>query len=107
MYNSIPQFFPGWQLVSELDSAEFALLERSIELVVLSQSFSVRGLQLALRLRNSVAEKMTYALESIGLIPAGGWEEKRPVLVAQNELSAILGELRGSRGLTTAGQSAR
>ncbi|MCU1415787.1 MAG: hypothetical protein JWN80_3127 [Microbacteriaceae bacterium] len=99
MQNSSTQFFPGWQLVSDLEPAEYAMLERSIELVVLAQAFSIRGLQLALRLRNSVAEKMAYVLESIGIVSTGGWEEQRPVLVAQNELAAILGELRGSRGL--------
>ncbi len=102
MYNSTTQFFPGWQLVAGLDPAEFALLERSIELVVLSQAFSVRGLQLALRLRTSVAQKMAHVLESIGVVQAGEWDAQRPVLVAQNELSAILSELRGSRGLATA-----
>jgi hypothetical protein len=101
MLNSSTQFLPGWQLVSALEPAEFALLERSIELVVLSQAFSVRGLQLALRLRNSVADKITRVLESVGVVPVGGWEEQRPVLVAQNELSAILGDVRSARGLAT------
>jgi hypothetical protein len=101
MQDSSTQFFPGWQLVAGLDPAEFAVLERSIELVLLAQAFSMRGLQLALRLRTSVAEKMAYVLESIGVVPSGGWDEQRPVLFAQNELPAILGELRSSRGLAT------
>ena len=87
----------GEQLIASVDSQDFALLERSIELVVQSQAFSLTGLRAALRLDAPTALHLTLELEALGVIDTGAVEAQRPVLVAMHDLALFLANVRLSR----------
>jgi len=84
----------GEHLIESVDGADFALLERTIELVVQSQAFSRVGLQAALRLSQESAEHLTQELETLGVIELGAPDEPRDVLVAMHDLALFLADVR-------------
>src|SRR4051812_34798019 len=88
---------PGSELVPTFDDREFDLLARAVELVVLAQAFSARGLGLALRIPPESVNRITGVLESIGIVARGGWDDQRPVFASVRELPVLLAELRASR----------
>jgi len=84
----------GEQLIESVDSTDFALLERTIELVVQSQAFSRVGLQAALRLTQESAEHLTAELETLGVIELGDADGQRDVLIAMHDLALFLADVR-------------
>ena len=102
---AIPQA-AGERVIATVDSKDFALLERTIELVVQSQAFSLGGLRAALRLDSVTATHLTLELEALGVIEAGAVEAPRTVLVAMHDLALFLANVRLSRRATADDRSA-
>jgi DNA segregation ATPase FtsK/SpoIIIE-like protein len=99
VYADTPPFLPSSQSVATLDNHDFELLTRAVELVVLSQACSVRGLGLALRIPTmSSAARIAGALEALGVVGPGGADDQRSVLIEPRDLPNLLSELRRSRG---------
>ena len=83
----------GVELVASVDSEEFDLLERAIELVVQSGVFSRVGLQAALRLENDAADELAQELETVGVI------DHDEVLIEVHDLRLFLIDVMASRRL--------
>jgi DNA segregation ATPase FtsK/SpoIIIE-like protein len=80
-----------------LDEGEFALLMRTVELVVQAQTFSCERLQLALQISSESATRMTRSLELLGIISAGEPKAQRRVLVSVRTLPVLLAKLLSGR----------
>jgi DNA segregation ATPase FtsK/SpoIIIE-like protein len=85
------------RVIMALGPKDFALLLRAVELVVVAQAFSRRGIEHALRLEPNIADRLTTLLEGLGVISAGGFEEQRRVLIAMDHLAVLLVRLYGCR----------
>ncbi len=85
------------RVITALGSKDFALLLRAVELVVLAQAFSRRGIEHALRIKPAIADRLTTLLESLGVITSGGFDEQRTVLVGMDHLAVLLVRLYGCR----------
>ena len=96
---AIPQA-EGEELIATVGPQDFALLERTIELVVQSQAFSMLGLRAALRLDAATAAHLTVELEALGVVEEGAAEAPRAVLVAMHDLALFLANVRLSRRAT-------
>jgi hypothetical protein len=90
-------FFERDRVITALGSKDFALLLRAVELVVLAQAFSRRGIEHALRIKPAIANRLTTLLESLGVITTGGFDEQRTVLVGMDHLAVLLVRLYGCR----------
>jgi hypothetical protein len=93
-------FFERDRVITALGAREFALLLRAVELVVLAQAFSRRGIENALRVEPPVADRLTTLLEGLGVISAGGFDEQRRVHVGIDGLAMLLVRLYGCREST-------
>jgi DNA segregation ATPase FtsK/SpoIIIE-like protein len=80
-----------------LSESEFALLMRTVELVVQAQTFSCERLQHALRISQEVAVTMTHSIELLGIISAGEPNAQRRVLVSVRTLPVLLAKMLSSR----------
>ncbi len=85
------------RVITALGPKDFALLLRAVELVVLAQAFSRRGIEHALRIQPKVADRLTTLLEGLGVISSGGFDEQRRVLVSMDHLAVLLVRLYGCR----------
>jgi DNA segregation ATPase FtsK/SpoIIIE-like protein len=89
--------FDDLDISSPIFSTEYDLLDRVIELVVQSGAYSRPGLAAALQLAERKSMRMTFHLETLGVIGSGDLDGPRRVLVPIEELSMFLGELRANR----------
>jgi hypothetical protein len=80
-----------------LSESEFALLMRTVELVVQAQTFSRERLQYALRISEDTANSMTRSIELLGIISAGEPKAQRRVLVSVRTLPVLLAKMLSSR----------
>jgi DNA segregation ATPase FtsK/SpoIIIE-like protein len=80
-----------------LDSQDYELLTRAVELVVQSQAFSRNGLRFALRLSAPAADEITALLEQLGVIADGEPNAAREVRVDAHDLPVMLAALRAYR----------
>jgi len=99
--------FDSDRAVRSLGEKDFALLMRSAELVVLSQSFVCSRLRDALRIPLRDAEIMTSLLEVLGVIASGPADAERDVLVETQDLPKLLGKILTARESGTAAITAR
>ena len=76
---------------------EFDLLDRVVELVVQSGTFSRPALAAALQLTERKSMRLTFQLETLRVIDTGHLDERRRVLVPVGSLSTMLGDLRADR----------
>ncbi|TBN57027.1 hypothetical protein EYE40_06220 [Glaciihabitans arcticus] len=76
---------------------EYDLIDRVIELVVQSGAFSRPALAAALRLAERKSMRLTFQLETLGIIGGGDLDGPRRVLVSIAELGSVLGDLRADR----------
>ncbi len=88
--NHAPELPDGDRIVRALNPQDFALLVRTVELVVQASAFSRRGIALALRLPDDKADRLTQLLELLEVITPGGFEEQRRVLVDLDQLTNTL-----------------
>jgi len=79
---------------------EFDLLDRVIELVVKSGSFSGPLLAAALRLSDRKVARLTHELEELGVIARGAERSARAVLVAPADLTMFFNTQRARRRQT-------
>jgi DNA segregation ATPase FtsK/SpoIIIE-like protein len=80
-----------------LSENEFALLMRTVELVVQAQTFSRERLQHALRISQDSAVTMTRSIELLGIISAGEPTAQRRVLVSVRTLPVLLAKMLSGR----------
>jgi DNA segregation ATPase FtsK/SpoIIIE-like protein len=80
-----------------LSESEFALLMRTVELVVQAQTFSRERLQHALRISADASVTMTHSIERLGIISAGEPNAQRRVLVSVRALPVLLAKMLSSR----------
>jgi DNA segregation ATPase FtsK/SpoIIIE-like protein len=80
-----------------LSENEFALLMRTVELVVQAQTFSRERLQQALRISQDSAVTMTRSIELLGIISAGEPNAQRRVLVSVRTLPVLLAKMLSGR----------
>jgi DNA segregation ATPase FtsK/SpoIIIE-like protein len=80
-----------------LSENEFALLMRTVELVVQAQTFSRERLQHALRISQDSALTMTHSIELLGIISAGEPNAQRRVLVSVRTLPVLLAKMLSGR----------
>jgi hypothetical protein len=80
-----------------LSESDFALLMRTVELVVQAQTFARERLQLALRISPESAATMTRSIELLGIISAGEPNAQRRVLVSVRTLPVLLAKMLSSR----------
>jgi len=76
---------------------EYDLIDRVIELVVQSGAFSRPALAAALRLAERKSMRLTFQLETLGIIDGGDLDGRRRVLVPLGNLGTVLGDLRADR----------
>jgi hypothetical protein len=80
-----------------LDEADFAMLVRTIELVVQAGTFSRERLQIALRISPELTEKMTSSIEKLGVIAPGEPDQVRRVLINVLGLEPLLAKVLSGR----------
>jgi len=85
---------------------EYDLIDRVIELVVQSGAFSRPTLAAALRLAERKSMRLTFQLETLGIIGGGDLDGPRRVLVPVGELAAVLGDVRAGRRAVAAAYAA-
>jgi DNA segregation ATPase FtsK/SpoIIIE-like protein len=90
-------FFDWNGALDGLSESEFALLMRTVELVVQAQTYSRERLQYALRISQEAAVTMTRSCELLGIISAGEPNAQRRVLVSVRTLPVLLAKMLGSR----------
>jgi hypothetical protein len=90
-------------VVDEFDQAEFDLLLRTVELVVQAQAFSGVRLGHALHIPTHMVNRMTRALEEIGVISAPGFDGRRRVTADLRSLSTVLTTLASNHGESASG----
>jgi hypothetical protein len=100
--NAIVQNFRGEQAVRVLNDAQFDLLLRAVDAVVLSHAFSRPTMKYALQISATDADLMTSVLEALDLIGPGGYDERREVLSEVSHLPLLMTRLTGSRQRTSA-----
>ena len=84
-------------LGSPIFSTEYDLLDRAIELVVQSGAFSRPALAAALRLAERRSMRITFHLETLGVIDRGDLDGSRRVLVELAALPTFMSDLRAGR----------
>jgi len=95
---SFPDFADDFiDLGAPIFSTEFDLLDRAIELVVQSGAFSRPALAAALRLAERKSMRLTFQLETLGVIGQGDLDGSRQVLVDLAALPGFMSELRAGR----------
>jgi hypothetical protein len=85
-----PELPDGDRIVRALNSQDFALLVQAVELIVQASAFSRRGIELAMRLPEARADRLTSLLELLEVITPGGYEEQRRILVDLEQLPNTL-----------------
>ncbi|MDQ1555696.1 MAG: hypothetical protein QOI02_698, partial [Actinomycetota bacterium] len=85
-------------VIDELDEQEFELLLRTAELVVQAQAFSGVRLGQAMRIPSHMVNRMTRALEEVGVISAPGFDGRRQVTADIRSLSSLLTTIMTTRG---------
>lgn len=78
------------ELLADIDTDEFTLLERAVELVVQSQAFSRIGLRHALRLDEHTTDHLIEELQVLGVID----DAAETVLVSVQSLALFLVDVR-------------
>ena len=76
---------------------EYDLIDRVIELVVQSGMFSRPALAAALQLAERKSMRLTFQLETLGIIAGGDLDGGRRVLVPIGSLGSVLGDVRAGR----------
>lgn len=96
--DSIDESYFEWNGALEgLDETDFALLVRTVELVVQASSFTRERLQQALRITPELAARMTSSIEKLGVIAPGKPDGPRRVLVNVMGLPVLLAKLLSGR----------
>jgi DNA segregation ATPase FtsK/SpoIIIE-like protein len=80
-----------------LSESEFALLMRTVELVVQAQTFSRERLRYALRISEDTAATLSRSIELLGIISAGEPNAQRRVLVSVRTLPVLLAKMLSGR----------
>ena len=89
---------PRNEVVDGLNDDDFALLLRSIELVVQAGTLTSVLLGHALHIPASRADRMIDAMQSIGVISPPGFDKRRSVIAEMDALPLILVRLMTNRG---------
>lgn len=79
--------------LDDLTDSDFSLLVRTIELVVQAGTFSRERLAAAMRISPKQAEKMTIAIEKLGVIAPGSPDGIRRVLINVTSLDVFLAKV--------------
>jgi DNA segregation ATPase FtsK/SpoIIIE-like protein len=94
---SASSYFDWNGALDGVSESEFALLMRTVELVVQAQTFSRERLEHALRISHEAAITMTRSIELLGIISAGEPNAQRRVLVSVRTLPVLLAKMLSSR----------
>jgi hypothetical protein len=84
------------------DNREFALIDRVIELVAQSGTFSKPALAAALQLTDRKASRLTTELELLGIISRGEDDAPREVFIRPFQLATFLANFRARRQASAA-----
>jgi hypothetical protein len=101
-----PDFTEHNPLVDSMGREEFALLLRTVELVVQAQAYSTDKLSQALRIHPHNAQRMTLALESVGVISPVRFDGHRAVVAQARDLPMLLARLLTTTGDPTSAKRA-
>ncbi|MEJ1231409.1 MAG: hypothetical protein WDM88_13380 [Galbitalea sp.] len=94
VFAPVADAFVGWDDgVEGLDEQDFALLVRTVELVVQASAFSSERLEYALRISAATAARLTRSLEKLGVIAKGGPTDERVVLIGIRGLPILQAKL--------------